>query len=101
MKPRLISRGFGCGFACAGAARVPLALEESPLLGRAAILVPAWHEDEVIGHMITHTLKAWTQRDFVVYVGCYRNDPATLAAVSAPTAINPRLDLGWPPDESV
>ncbi|MEO6716443.1 MAG: glycosyl transferase family protein [Novosphingobium sp.] len=75
----------------AGAARVPLALAESPLLGRAAILVPAWHENEVIGHMITHTLKAWAQRDFVVYVGCYRNDPATLTAASAAAGGDPRI----------
>ena len=77
----------------AGAARVPLALAESPLLGRAAILVPAWHEDEVIGHMIAHTLKAWHQRDFVLYVGIYRNDPATLAAASAAAGGDPRIRL--------
>jgi bacteriophage N4 adsorption protein B len=67
----------------AGAGRVPRGLAESPLLGRAAILVPAWHEDEVIGDMVAHTLKAWVQRDFIVYVGCYRNDPATVAAACA------------------
>jgi adsorption protein B len=66
-----------------GASRVPMGLAEAPLLGRAAILVPAWHEEEVIGHMIAHTLKAWQQRDFVIYVGCYRNDPATLVAAIA------------------
>ena len=48
----------------AGAGKVPAGLAESPLLGRAAILVPAWHEDEVIGDMVAHTLRAWRQRDF-------------------------------------
>ena len=84
MKLPSIFRGYGCGLGGrAGAGRVAPGLAESPLLGRAAILVAAWHEDEVIGHMIAHTLKAWAQRDFVVYVGVYRNDPATLAAASA------------------
>ena len=36
----------------ANAETVPRGLTESPLLGRAAVLVPAWHEDEVIGAMI-------------------------------------------------
>ncbi len=67
----------------ASAGKVPQGLTESPLLGRAAILVPAWHEDAVIGHMISHMLGAWQQREFVIYVGCYRNDPATLAAAIA------------------
>ncbi len=75
----------------AGAGRVPVGLAESPLLGRAAILVPAWHEDEVIGDMVAHTLKAWCQRDFIVYVGCYRNDPATLAAAAAGAGGDPRV----------
>ena len=75
----------------ASAGKVPMGLTESPLLGRAAILVPAWHEDEVIGDMIAHLLKAWRQRDFIVYVGCYRNDPKTLAAAIAGTGGDPRV----------
>ena len=42
----------------ASAEQVPRGLTESPLLGRAAVLVPAWHEDEVIGARIGHTLRA-------------------------------------------
>lgn len=77
----------------AGAGRVPAGLAESPLLGHAAILVPAWHEAEVIGDMVAHTLKAWPQRDFIIYVGCYRNDPATLAAASAGAGGDPRVRI--------
>jgi adsorption protein B len=76
-----------------GAGKVPMGLAESPLLGRAAILVPAWHEEEVIGHMIAHTLKAWQQRDFVLYVGCYLNDPATLVAAIAGADSDPRVRI--------
>ncbi|WP_395331592.1 glycosyl transferase family protein [Novosphingobium sp. BL-8H] len=53
---------------------------DAPLTGRVAILVAAWHEDEVIGHTIRHALAAWRQQDFRLYIGCYANDPATLAA---------------------
>ena len=75
------------------ASRLAHGLAESPLLGRAAILVPAWHEDEVIGDMIAHTLKAWCQRDFVLYVGCYRNDPATVAAAAQGASGDPRVRI--------
>lgn len=77
----------------ASAGKVPLGLTDSPLLGRAAILVPAWHEDAVIGDMVAHMLRAWRQRDFIVYVGCYRNDPATLAAAAAGAGGDPRVRL--------
>jgi bacteriophage N4 adsorption protein B len=59
---------------------VPAGLTEAALLGPAAIIVAAWQEDAVIGSMISHTLKSWQQRDFTLYVGCYRNDPATVEA---------------------
>ena len=77
----------------ASATRLPPGLRDSPLLGRAAILVPAWHEDTVIGHMIAHMLVSWRQRDFIVYVGCYRNDPATLAAAAAGAGGDARVRL--------
>jgi adsorption protein B len=77
----------------ASAERVPRGLTESPLLGRAAVLVPAWHEDEVIGAMISHTLRAWQQREFVLYIGIYRNDPATLDAAIRAARGDPRVRL--------
>lgn len=77
----------------ASAEQVPRGLTESPLLGRAAVLVPAWHEDEVIGAMIGHTLRAWKQREFVLYIGIYRNDPATLDAAIRAARGDPRVRL--------
>jgi len=73
--------------------KVPANLARSPLLGRAAILVPAWHEHGVIGEMIAHTLQAWPQREFTLYVGCYRNDPATIEAAIAGAGNDPRVRL--------
>jgi adsorption protein B len=55
--------------------------EDAPLAGPAAVLVPAWREADVIGAMLRHTRTSWPQAGLRVYAGCYRNDPATLAAL--------------------
>ena len=76
-----------------GTGVLPSGLTDAPLLGHAAILVPAWHEDAVIGAMIAHTLGAWRQRDFTLYIGCYRNDPKTLAAAVAGASGDTRVRI--------
>ena len=53
---------------------------QRPLAGRAALLIPAWHEAPIIELTIAHALAAWPQADLTVYVGCYLNDPVTLEA---------------------
>lgn len=63
----------------------------APLQGRAAVLIAAWQEDGVIGHTIRHALAAWKQEDFTLYVGCYHNDPATIAAAMAGAGSDPRV----------
>jgi len=63
------------------------------LTGRIAVLVPAWHEADVIGAMVAHTLKAWPQREMVLFVGGYCNDAGTLAAAQAGAVGDPRLRL--------
>lgn len=63
---------------------------DAELAGVAAVLVPAWHESQVIGAMVTHTLRSWPQRHLRIYVGCYRNDTATLEALAG-TKPDPRL----------
>jgi adsorption protein B len=50
--------------------------------GRLAIFVPAWDEASVIAGMLSATRAAFGDRDYRIYVGCYPNDPATLAAVA-------------------
>ena len=49
--------------------------------GLLAVFVPAWNEAGVIGPMLRGALAAWGERDFRIYVGCYPNDPATIAEV--------------------
>lgn len=58
-----------------------LAPAEAP--GRLAIFVPAWQEAEVIGAMLRSALGRLRHDDYIVYVGTYPNDPATIAAVRA------------------
>lgn len=77
----------------ADSGKVPANLARSPLLGRAAILVPAWHEQDVIGQMVAHLLRVWAQREFTLYVGCYRNDPATIEAAIAGIGSDTRVRL--------
>lgn len=63
------------------------------LAGTAAIFVPAWQEAGVIGATIAHMLSVWRQGDLRLYVGCYRNDPATIGAVIGAAAGDSRLRL--------
>lgn len=51
------------------------------LSGRAAVLIPAWQEAQVIEFTIAHALSAWPQADLRIYVGCYFNDAETVEAV--------------------
>ena len=50
--------------------------------GTAAVFVPVWREEAVIGATIGHMLRAWPDRALRIYVGCYANDPATIAAAA-------------------
>lgn len=61
------------------------------LHGPAAVFIPAWSEAEVIGDTLARMTSAWRQRDLRVYVGCYRNDPATLGAAMAAVCSDPRV----------
>lgn len=51
--------------------------------GPIAVFVPAWDEAAVIGEMLRHARAAFGEGDYRIYVGCYPNDPATVAAARA------------------
>lgn len=59
--------------------------------GLLAVFIPAWDESVVIGDMLSATLARFGEADYRLYVGCYPNDPATIAAVEA--IGHPRLRL--------
>lgn len=80
-----------------GRARTPriirAQMQQRQLHGRAAIFIPAWNEANVIGDTIRHMLQSWPQSQLRLYVGCYRNDPATIAAAMAATRGDRRLRI--------
>lgn len=68
-------------------------LRAAPLAGQAVVMIAAWQEECVIGATIAHALQSWPQEDVRIYVGCYRNDPATAHAVISAAMGDPRLRL--------
>ena len=69
------------------------ALDGRPLAGPVAVFIPAWREEGLIAATVAHTLAAWPQERLRLYVGCYRNDPATVEAVMAGAGSDPRVRL--------
>jgi adsorption protein B len=49
--------------------------------GRLVLFVAAWQEEAVIGAMVATALARFRHPDWRLYVGCYPNDPGTIAAV--------------------
>lgn len=61
---------------------------------RFAVLVPAWEEAAVIGAMLTAALARLRSADYRIFVGCYPNDAATIAAVRSIADPRVRLVVG-------
>lgn len=59
--------------------------------GPLAVFVPAWDESAVIVPMLRHALATFDHPHYQIYVGCYPNDPATIAAVES--LADPRIRL--------
>jgi len=72
-----LRRTFWLGVKPASVATLPA--PERP--GAIAIFIPAWDEAQVVGQMLGHALATFDHPDFRMYVGCYPNDPLTIAAV--------------------
>jgi bacteriophage N4 adsorption protein B len=49
--------------------------------GWIAVFIPAWDEADVIGSMLHYSVQCWQGCDVTLFVGCYANDAATIAAV--------------------
>jgi adsorption protein B len=56
-------------------------LPQSKTPGFIALLVPAWDEAAVIASMLRATIDRLDYSNYRIFVGYYRNDPATLAAI--------------------
>jgi adsorption protein B len=59
--------------------------------GRLVLFVAAWREEAVIGGMVATALAQLRHPDWRLYVGCYPNDPATIAAVERAAAGDARV----------
>lgn len=73
--------------------RLPSGYGTAPLGGPLAVFIPAYAESAIIGVTVRHLLQTWQQADLQLYVGCYRNDAATLAAVAMAALGDRRLRL--------
>jgi adsorption protein B len=62
-------------------------LQDPPLF---AIFVPAWDESAVIAAMLRASVSRFDYPNFRIFVGFYRNDPATAAAIASVT--DPRIE---------
>ena len=58
--------------------------------GFLAIFVPAWDEASVIASMLKSALDRLDYDDYRIFVGHYRNDPGTAAAIAS--VRNPRVE---------
>jgi adsorption protein B len=76
--------------------------EDTPPPGRIAVFVPAWDESAVIGEMLRTALARFDHGDYLLYVGAYPNDPATIHAVAevAESDARVRLVIGSTPGPS-
>ncbi|MGS1016223.1 glycosyl transferase family protein [Allosphingosinicella humi] len=71
--------------------------EDGATSGLMAVFVPAWDEAGVIEQMLATALRRFSPGDFRLYVGCYPNDPETIAAVRRVADPRVRLVIGGAP----
>ena len=61
--------------------------------GRLAIFVAAWQEAAVIGAMVETALARLHHPDWHLYIGCYPNDPETVAAIEQAAKADPHVRI--------
>jgi bacteriophage N4 adsorption protein B len=64
-----------------------------------AIFVPAWKEHRVIARMLEHNLAAVQYSNYHFFVGAYRNDSLTVAAIKEVEAKFPNVHLAETPHD--
>lgn len=69
-------------------------LEPPSSPGLMAVFIPAWDEAAVIADMLRATLLRFDHDHYRLYVGCYPNDPETIAAVHSVADTRVRLVIG-------
>lgn len=63
--------------------------------GLLTIFVPTWQEAAVIGPMLKNCLRVWgkSTQQWRIFVGCYPNDWATIAAAQKASMCDPRISV--------
>lgn len=67
--------------------------------GWMAVLIPAWDEAAVIAPMLRATIERFGHGDYRLFVGHYRNDPGTAAAIESvkdPRVVMVEIDVDGP-----
>lgn len=72
-------------------------LSSPKLFGRIVFFVPAWDEGAVLGAMLRHMVSTLGEGHWLVYVGVYPNDAATLAAATSISDPRIRIVIGQRP----
>jgi bacteriophage N4 adsorption protein B len=76
--------------------RIPTRRADPPpprLSGHTAVFVAAWDEAAILATTLTQVSLAWPQPELRLFVGVYRNDPATFAAACRGAAHDPRIRI--------
>ena len=60
-----------------------------------AVMVPAWHEADVIGRMLVNTLKTMDYRNYEIFVGVYPNDQETIDEVNRIVRQNDGINIAF------
>ena len=60
---------------------------------RIAIVIPAWHESQIIRKMLLGNLSQIKYQNFEIFVGCYPNDPETISEVNQANQRDSRVHL--------
>lgn len=60
-----------------------------------AVMVPAWHEADVIGRMLVNTLKTIDYHNYEIFVGVYPNDQETIDEVNRIVRQNEGINIAF------
>ena len=66
---------------------------------RMAIFVPLWHEHQVVRQMVEHNIASIQYSSYDIFIGGYRNDEATIAAILEVEARFPNVHLARVPHD--
>jgi bacteriophage N4 adsorption protein B len=64
---------------------------------RIAMMIPCWHEQDVIARMVEHNRAAILYSNYEIFIGAYLNDAATQSVIRSLAARDPQVHLALVP----